>query len=141
MSPNQFGIDWDILTQVLVVIVVLSFFVERALSIVVENRLFVNTSLDDMRSLKEFLSLVVSFIVVKIAGFDALAIIFQLEKPGIPGLFITAAIIAGGSKASIKFFHDVLDIKSTALRQKHDATEAAGTRKAVGTKTHEKKDS
>jgi len=42
MDPIQFRIDWDVLFELLMTLIVLAFFVERALSIIVENRLFVN---------------------------------------------------------------------------------------------------
>ena len=34
------------------------------------------------------------------------------------GHFITAAIVAGGSKASIKFFHDVMGVMSNAEKRR-----------------------
>ncbi len=55
MDPVQFRIDWEVLMELLVTIIVLAFFIERALSIVFENRLFVNSRLDDNGS-KEILS-------------------------------------------------------------------------------------
>lgn len=39
MDPALFRIDWEVLAEVLATIIVLSFFVERALSIVFEHRL------------------------------------------------------------------------------------------------------
>ncbi len=130
MDPLQFRIDWEILTEVLVTIVVLSFFVERALSIVVENKLFVRSRLDDI-GLKEILSLILSFFVVKVVGFDALAIVFRLDDPTIPGFLITAGVISGGSKASIKFFHDVLGVKSAAVKEKDDQKKAIQNKPAA----------
>ncbi len=43
------------------------------------------------------------------------------------GLVMTAAIIAGGSKASVKFFHDILGIKSKALQEKAAVVAGAPT--------------
>ncbi|MFN7758237.1 MAG: hypothetical protein ACK5ZA_06120 [Betaproteobacteria bacterium] len=117
MDPVQFRIDWEVLMELLVTIIVLAFFIERALSIVFENRLFVNSRLDDNGS-KEILSFLVSLAAVKWVGFDALAILFKLDAPRWPGYVITAAIVAGGSKASIKLFQDLMDLKSSARRQK-----------------------
>lgn len=116
MDPVLFRIDWDTLFQVLGTIIVLSFFVERALAIVVESRAFIGSKLDQSGT-KELLSLLLSFAVVSVAKFDALAVIFKLDAVTTPGSLITAAIIAGGSKASIKLFRDVLDIKSGALKE------------------------
>jgi len=117
MDPVQFRIDWEVLMELLVTIIVLAFFIERALSIVFENRLFVNSRLDDNGS-KEILSFLVSLAAVKWVGFDALAILFKLDAPRWPGYVMTAAIVAGGSKASIKLFQDLMDLKSSARRQK-----------------------
>lgn len=117
MDPVQFRIDWEVLMELLVTIIVLAFFIERALSIVFENRLFVNSRLDDNGS-KEILSVLVSLAAVKWVGFDALAILFKLDAPRWPGYVMTAAIVAGGSKASIKLFQDLMDLKSSARRQK-----------------------
>lgn len=119
MDPIQFRIDWDVLFELMITIIVLSFFVERALSIVTESKLFVHSRLDENGS-KEILSFAVSLFVVKFVGFDALAVLFKLDSVRWPGFLITAAIIAGGSKASIKLFQDLLDVKSSARRQKDE---------------------
>src|SRR6266487_1030289 len=109
MDPNLFRIDWDALGQVLTTIVVLAFFVERALSLLVENRTFLQRF--PASGAKELLALVTSVAVVVVYQFDALGVIFHETKPSWIGLFITGAVISGGSKASLKLFHDVLGIK------------------------------
>lgn len=119
MDPALFRIDWEVLAEVLATITVLSFFVERALSIVFEHRLFVK-SLDE-KGLKEPIALIASFLVVKLWNFDALSIVLNSDKTSWLGYLITAAVISGGSKASIKLFHDVLKTKSTALKVKMQA--------------------
>lgn len=119
MDPALFRIDWEVLAEVLATITVLSFFVERALSIVFEHRLFVK-SLDE-KGLKEPIALITSFLVVKLWNFDALSIVLNSDKTSWLGYLITAAVISGGSKASIKLFHDVLKTKSTALNAKLQA--------------------
>lgn len=119
MDPIQFRIDWELLAEVLITIIVLAFFVERALSIVVENKLFVNSRLDG-NGIKEVLSFVLSLAVVRLVDFDALAILFKMDAPRWPGYLVTAGIVAGGSKASIKLFQDLMDLKSSARRQKDE---------------------
>src|SRR5437762_14107069 len=114
MDPNLFRIDWDTLGQVLVVIVVLSFFVERALSPLVENRTFLERF--PASGVKEFLAVLLSLILVVAFQFDALAVIFHVDRPTWIGMFITGAVISGGSKASLKLFHDVLGVKSSAVK-------------------------
>lgn len=115
MDPALFRIDWEVLAEVLTTITVLAFFVERALSIVFEHRVFVAKF--NEKGVKEPIAFIVSLLVVKYWGFDALGIIMHADKTTIWGYVITAAIIAGGSKASIKLFHDVLKTKSRAAVQ------------------------
>lgn len=48
--------------------------------------------------------------------FDAMAIIFSDERNSIIGYLLTAGIVAGGSKGSIKLFRDFLGWKSNAQK-------------------------
>jgi len=56
MDPIQFRLDWDVLAELLVTITVLAFFVERALSLVFESKVFIRSKLDD-NGTKEILTL------------------------------------------------------------------------------------
>jgi hypothetical protein len=47
------------------------------------------------------------------------------SKVTVLGAIITGAVVAGGSKASIKLFRDVLGFKSTAQREYEVAKAAA----------------
>lgn len=114
MDPSLFRIDWAVLAEAMAVIIVLSFFVERALSLVFEHRLYVR-HLNDT-GLKEPIALALSYAVVSGWQFDALAVILRADENTWWGYLITAAIVAGGSKASIKLFHDLLKVKSETLR-------------------------
>lgn len=106
MDPNLFAIDWEQLSEVLITIVVLAFFVERFLAIFLENKHV--KKLIDGKGIKELPAIIMAWVVCYNLDFDALAIIFHHEKNGNLGMLITAGIIAGGSKSSIKLFHDVL---------------------------------
>lgn len=121
-DPSLFRIDWAVLSEVLAAIIVLSFFVERALSILFEHRFFVKTLAQ--KGLKEPIAFLVSFAVVRYWNFDALSIVFHADQATWWGYAITAAIVAGGSKASIKLFHDVMGSKSAALKQLQATKEA-----------------
>ena len=123
MDPSLFRIDWQVMAEVLTVIVVLSFFVERALSIFFENRLFLDHL--EGKGLKELIALVVAFTVVRYWHFDAMSIIMHADKSSLLGYFVTGAIVSGGSKASIKLFHDVLDVKSSKLRARQTSAQNA----------------
>lgn len=114
-DPSLFRLDWEVLAEVLAAIVVLSFFIERALSLLFEHRLFVKTLAQ--KGLKEPIAFLVSLAVVRYWNFDALSVIFHSDTATWWGYAITAAIVAGGSKASIKLFHDVMGTKSAALKQ------------------------
>ena len=119
MEPLLARIDFEILVEVLLLITVLAFFVERALSLLFEHRVFV-AHLSDA-GLKEPIAFIVSFGVVRYWNFDALSVLFQSDRTSLWGYLITAAIIAGGSKASIKLFQDLLKVKSTAEKERSAA--------------------
>ena len=109
---QPFSIDAERLFNLLVVIVISSFFIERALALVFENRWFVNRL--SSRGIKEPIAFVVSWAICLHWGFDAISALFGRNGSQWWGTAITGAIIAGGSKASIKLFHDVLGAMSNA---------------------------
>lgn len=123
MDPTLFRIDFEVLTEVLVVIIVLAFLIERALSLLFEHRVFVASFAD--RGLKEPIAFLVSWAVVRYWEFDALSVLFQADRASFAGYLITAGIIAGGSKGSVKLFEDLLKIRSSAVEAKKEAKEEA----------------
>lgn len=123
MDPNLFRIDWERLTEVLVTIVVLSFFLERALALVFESRVFIDRC--SGKNLKEILAFALSAGVCWMWDFDALSIVLLKEKVTVFGTLLTGAIIAGGSKASIKLFQDILGFKSSAVKEREVKAKAA----------------
>jgi hypothetical protein len=127
MDPNLFAVDGERLFEVLMTIVVLSFLVERALAIPFEHRLLVGRLAK--KGLKEPITVAVAFLICRRWDFDALSVILVRETTQIWGHLLTAAIIAGGSKASIKLFHDVLGTMSNAQaeRRKSKQPQSAAT--------------
>ncbi len=121
MDPNLFHLDGERLFEVLVAIVVLSFFIERALAVLFESRFFMEKCRG--MNLKEILAVVVGGAVCWYWDFDAISMVFLKEHVTLGGELLTGAIIAGGSKGSIKLFHDVLKFKSTAVKEKEDQVE------------------
>ena len=119
MDPLMFGVKGDVVAEVLGMVVLLSLFIERALSPVFEWRVI----LDKMQGKggKEPIALLVSFLVVHQYQFDAMAILFSQEKNSWVGYLITAAVVAGGSKGSIKLFRDFFNWKSNAQREYEEA--------------------
>jgi hypothetical protein len=68
--------------------------------------------------LKEGLGFLLALVVCLVWDFDAVSIVLLSEHTQIVGKIVTAGIIAGGSKASIALFHDLLKIKSSAAKEK-----------------------
>jgi len=98
--------------------VVLSILVERALSLVFEHRKLIDRF--DNSNVKELIAFAVSFGIVVYWKFDIISIIFIGDENTWLGQAVTAAVIAGGSKGSIKLFHDVMGVKSSARKEKDD---------------------
>jgi hypothetical protein len=141
MELLEFAVDYSVLFDILSLIVVLSFFVERALSVIFESALFISwydpvyeqavnpnpkIAIDappkkKKKGIKELISIIVSVILVYNIEFNALAILMKNENVSeVMGYFITGLIIAGGSKASIKLFSDIMDFRSTAEKRRKD---------------------
>ena len=121
LDPNLFAIKWDVVAEILVTIIVLSFFVERALSLLFESRWFLG--IETLRegkgkgSFKPLIAFGASAALCVLWHFDALSIIVTQESSTLFGCLLTGGVIAGGSKASIKLFHDVMDVRSTTSRE------------------------
>lgn len=128
MDPNLFHVDWEQLIEALAAVVVLSFVVERALALVFEHRLYVNR-LDDM-GLKEPIAFALALVICVRWDFDIVSVLLRGETTTLLGQAITAAVIAGGSKASIKLFHDVLGVRSRTATAKAEARLASAGKTA-----------
>lgn len=122
MDPNLFHLDEGRLFEVLFAIVVLAFFVERALSLLFGWKPFVERLSN--KGVKEIIALTVSAIVCVNWEFDAFSILFVQEKMSLFGEILTGAIVAGGSKASLALFQDLLKVKSSAEKSADDKKEA-----------------
>ena len=91
---------------------VVAFLLERALALLFETRVFIKHA--QGKSLKELIAFVGGVLVCWYWDFDAFSMIFLKENVTILGVVLTGGIVAGGSKASVKLFRDVLRFKSTA---------------------------
>lgn len=112
MDPNLFHLDWERVGEVLAAIVVLSFILERALAILFESRSFLKRF--ESAGIKEWIAAAVCIAVCIVWKFDAISMIVLTDKTTVFGEIVTGAVIAGGSKASLKLFHDVLGVRSSA---------------------------
>ena len=110
MDADAMLVDWDRILEALVAIVILAFFVERSLSLLFEWRHF--HSRFGGAGLKEPLAFCVSLLITWQWDFDALSMVVAGEAPTFLGELMTACVIAGGSKASIKLFQDIAGIRN-----------------------------
>jgi len=138
IDPRLYHLDLELTFEVILGIVLLSILIERALSLFFESRPFIDNTEDGQtvmklrginpedkaaekllkqkkkRGLKELISFIVSFIIVWIIHFDAITIIFaSSDQTTFYGYIITALIVAGGSKGSIKLFSDWMGVMSS----------------------------
>jgi len=126
MDPNLFHLDWERTFEAITAIIVLAFILERALAPLFEHRWFVRRF--DESGLKEPIAFALSAGVCWWRDFDALSIIILAEKTSLIGVLITGAVIAGGSKASVKLFHDLLGVQSDAVKAKKERDAARNAR-------------
>lgn len=127
MQYSILSIDPERVASLLGVVTLFSFLIERALAVVFESRA-INEWLS-RRSLKEPIAVLVSLGVCWHWNVDVITALVSDRTPDFWGQLITAAIIAGGSKASIKLFHDWLDTMSNAERERQAPTKLRGTTK------------
>ena len=114
MDPNLIHVDWERTAEALTLIVIFSFIVERALALVFEQDWFIKRF--DRSGVKELIAAVVSIAAVSFWKVDAVGMIALTSKTSIPGYVLTGLVVAGGSKASIKLFRDLMNFQSTASR-------------------------
>ena len=126
MDSNYFFLDIERLFEVLVMIVVFSFFIERALAVIFESRWFinmyeVNEKRKGLKGLKEVVALIVSIAVCIFWKLDAFSIIMvSHSEMQISGYILTGAVVAGGSKASIGLFRGLMGFMSHAEEERED---------------------
>jgi hypothetical protein len=114
VDPNLFRVDWEQTGEVLAMIVVLAFLVERALAVVFESKMYIQTV--GKAPLKELITFVVCFMICYMWSFDALSVVLHGDKLTLIGRAVTALVIAGGSKASLKLFRDIMGIENEQSR-------------------------
>lgn len=77
-----------------------------------------------MYPVKELIAFGLAAVVCVVWQFDAVSMILLREKTSIVGSLITAAVIAGGSKASIALFHSIMNIRSSADQERQKLKQA-----------------
>ena len=107
-------------------IVVFSFFIERALAVIFESRWFIKMydANEKRKGLKEVVALIVSIAVCIYWQLDAFSIIMvSHSEMQIAGYILTGAVVAGGSKASIGLFKGLMGFMSHAEKERQDRRE------------------
>jgi hypothetical protein len=80
MDPSFFRLDYEQVFEVLVAIILLSMFIERALALLFESKPYIEHGKLGQKSKKEIISFVVSILVCWYFQFDALGTIFYKEE-------------------------------------------------------------
>jgi len=124
MDPNLFHLDWERVGEVLTAVVILSFDLERALAMLFESAFFLKRFGDS--GVKELIATIVGVVIAICWNVDAISMIVLTDHTSVFGEIITGAVIAGGSKASLKLFHDVLGIRSSAHEAVYPPDPATG---------------
>ncbi len=132
MDPNLFRLDWQRLAEVLAAVVVMAFLVERALSLLFGNEHYIRR-LED-KHLKEVIAFAVSVAVCWYWDFDAVSMIFLKDQTTLLGFIVTGGVVAGGSKASVKLFREIMGFQTEA-EIKLDAKKKAERKKLAGVTT------
>jgi len=114
MNPADFTMNFAQVFEALIAVVVLSFLLERALTLVMEWRPFVKRL--GTKPIKTPMAFALALMVCMKWDFDAIGAVFTSPESSALGIVITAGVIAGGSKASLKLFHDVMGVKSQAVK-------------------------
>lgn len=121
IDPNLFALQWDVLIEVLTLVVVIAFVVERVLAVLFETRIWLKLSHEQHKkgqgTYKPLIAFIAALIVCTQFQIDLMAVLLSHPHVSFLGEAITAGVIAGGSKASLKLFKDILGVK-----KEHDAT-------------------
>src|SRR5713101_1566683 len=121
VDPNLFALKWDQIFEVLMAVVILAFFQERALALIFESPAWLNYEARRKRQHKGDFKPLVAFTVGALIcvawRFDAVSVILSRETITVLGSVLTGAVVAGGAKASLALFHDALGVYTSSYKQ------------------------
>jgi hypothetical protein len=129
MAPSLFHLDYERVGEALTAVIVLAFFLERSLSLLFEHRYY--TTRFNESGLKEPIAFLGALAICRQWQFDAIGITVLAEQPSFLGYVLTAGLIAGGSKAALKLFHDVIGSMSVAEKQRRALNAASQSRRTA----------
>ncbi len=125
MDPNFIHMDWERTFDALMLVAVVAIIIERALSVIFQNRIYIERFHRD--GMKETIALAASIAVCVVWKLDAIGMILLTETTTVPGYIVTGALVAGGSKGSLKLFQEFFDLQSSAFRMRHSLQAAQAT--------------
>jgi hypothetical protein len=121
LDPNQFLVPWDTTFEMLAFVVVLSIIVERVLAVLFESKSFIEFKRNRRKANKsanqEIIAFLFSLLLCWLYQVDIVAVMMSHEHISAFGVLITAGVVSGGSKGSIKLFREVLGFKSGAYQE------------------------
>jgi hypothetical protein len=144
-DPSQYAMAWDSVIEILTLVVIFAFAVERVLAQIFETPIFIKIeeglrggakkkyitsqsavskeygnarySGNGESSLKPIIASVFGILLACLYKIDLFSIVAGWAGVSFFGCAMTGLVIAGGSKASIKLFHDVFNVKSSAYER------------------------
>jgi hypothetical protein len=111
MQPSEISPEFLRVLASLAKLVILSMLLERALVLVFEYRWY--EKLNGF-GLKVPITLFVSWVICSYYKFDVLGALFEPDKTTSMGVFLTAAVAAGGSAGAITLFQNVFKFSKEA---------------------------
>ncbi|MEM8639591.1 MAG: hypothetical protein AAGG51_12360 [Cyanobacteria bacterium P01_G01_bin.54] len=116
------------LAKALLTLVILAFILERALVLVFEYRWYEQYL--SGKGLKTPIAFGVAWFICTHYRFDVVNVLFAQGQDTAIGIFLTAAVAAGGSKGAISLFEGVLGLSKTAQIERRRAIETQAQAKA-----------
>ncbi|MCP4246087.1 MAG: hypothetical protein GY778_03470 [bacterium] len=117
MDPNFIHMDWERTFDAIMMVAVVAIIIERALSVIFQSSIYIEYV--HKSGMKETIALAVSIAVCAAWKLDAMGMIILTATTTVPGYIVTGALVAGGSKGSVKLFQDMLNLQSSAFRMRH----------------------
>ncbi|MCK4841412.1 MAG: hypothetical protein KAT04_05960 [Methylococcales bacterium] len=122
MTPSELTPDFIRIIAALAKLVILAMLLERALVLIFDYRWF-KQKLDGL-GFKIPISFGTAWMICNAYHFDVLSVLFEPDKTSELGVFMTAAIAAGGSAGAITLFQSVFKFNKEAQTAIKDAQKA-----------------
>ena len=126
VDPNAFAVPWAVIFEALALVIVLAFVLERCLALVFESKFFIHFSQNQEAKpvpkgdYKAPIAFVLAVLTCLLYQIDIVAALMSHSHPSVFGAVISGGLVAGGSKASIKLFRDILGVYSNEYAKAKD---------------------